>query len=143
MKKNVGVKGLAWTYTYPTPPLLIHNDVNYGPTLSKFMSEYQRQNHTKANFLTIAGYNAGLVIQKTLATSASLNPLAMRKAITGFSGKLSTIDGLFKVNEFGAQIGETLPVGQLHLKHGKLAMEVVFPATMRTAKPRYPSPRVP
>ncbi len=140
MEKNVGVKGLAWTYTYPTPPLLVHKNINYGPTLSKFMSNYQQQNHSDANFLTIAGYNAGLVIQKTLATSASLDSLAMRKAISEFSGKLNTIDGQFKVNAFGAQIGETLPVGQLHLVHGKLVMEVVFPKRVSTAKARYPAP---
>jgi len=140
MKKNVGVKGLAWTFTYPTPPLLVHKNINYGPTLAEFMSSYQKEKHSSANFLTIAGYNSGLIIQKTLATSSSLEPLAMRKAIAGFSGQLNTIDGQFKVNAYGAQIGETLPVGQLHLVHGKLVMEVVFPKEVSTAKPRYPAP---
>ncbi|TAL87534.1 MAG: amino acid ABC transporter substrate-binding protein [Rhodanobacter sp.] len=141
MEKNVGPEGLAWTYTYPTPPLLVHKNINYGPTAGEFLKEYQQQNHREVNFLTIAGYNAGLIMQKTLETSTSLDPLAMRRAIAGFSGKLRTIDGMFRVNADGAQIGETLPVGQIQPMHGKLGMQIVFPSAVSTAKARYPAPK--
>ncbi len=141
MKKNVGDKVLTWTYTYPTPPLLKHRRINYGPTLADFISSYTRDTRREVNFLTIAGYNAGLIIQKTLETSASLKPLAMRRAIGKFSGRIKTLNGLFKVNTEGAQIGETLPVGQLQRVNGKLRMEVVYPLKVKTAEARYPAPR--
>lgn len=140
MEKNVGTKGLAWTYTYPTPPLLVHHDINYGPTLEEFVNSYEKETGHEVNFLTIAGYNAGLIIQKTLATAKEVNAHSMRAAVSAFSGHVRTLDGEFKINDEGAQIGETLPVGQLQLVGGKLKMEVVYPSGIRTAKPRYPAP---
>jgi len=140
LKSNVGVKALSYTYTYPTPPLLRYNKVNLGMGIDKFEKEFKKYSGKTPNFLNIAGYNVGLIIQKTLATSPKFDQLSFRKAIDGFSGKVFTLDGLFKVNKEGAQIGEVLPVAQFVPKNGKLKMNIVYPPSMKTAEAVYPAP---
>ncbi len=140
LEKNVGVAGLAYTFTYPTPPLLRYEHVTYGPSISEFESEYQKATGKSVDFLTVAGYNAGLVIQKTLAESSSLGSRAMRKAVASFSGKLKTLNGEFKINQHGAQIGETLPVGQLIPKGKGLEVRVVYPPHVANGSAVYPAP---
>lgn len=142
MHQNVGAQALAYTYTYPTPPLLKYNKVSYGMGIDAFDAAYQKSTGKKVNFLTVAGYNAGLVIQKALDTAPSLSQLALRKAIGNFSGKLMTLNGEFKINAEGAQIGEELPVGQLQPEAGKQEnkMVVVYPEKIATGKFVYPAP---
>ena len=126
MEQNVGVSELAGTYTYPTPPLLVYNKVNYGLGMNAFSKVFQKSTKSAPNFLNVAGYNAGLVIQNTLENTQGLAQLQLRKSLYTFSGKMFTLDGLFKINAIGAQIGESLPVGQL-LKSGKgLAVKFVY-----------------
>jgi len=140
LKSNVGEKGLAYGYTYPTPPLLRYNKVNFGMGIDKFEKEFKKYSGNVPNFLNIAGYNVGLIVEKTLNTSTRFNQLAFRKAITRFSGKVFTLDGLFKVNKKGAQIGEMLPVAQFVPENGKLKMNIVYPKSMKTADAVYPAP---
>ena len=97
-------KTLDYTYTYPTPPLLRYNKVNLGMGINRFEKVYKKDTGKEVNFLTVAGYNTGLIIQKTLETSGSFNQSAFRKAIASFSGKVTTLDGTFKINKAGAQI---------------------------------------
>lgn len=142
LHQNVGAQGLAYTYTYPTPPLLKYNKVNYGMGIDDFDAAYKKATGKAVNFLTVAGYNAGLVIQKALDTAPKLTQLGLRHAITGFSGKLMTLNGRFKINAEGAQIGEDLPVGQLQPEAGQKMnkMVVVYPADVATGKFVYPAP---
>ena len=126
MEQNVGVAGLAGTYTYPTPPLLVYNKVNYGLGMNAFRSAFQRASHSAPNFLDVAGYNAGLVIQKALENTTGLSQLQLRKSLYTFSGKMFTLDGLFKLSPTGAQIGETLPVAQLVKAGNGLAVKMVY-----------------
>lgn len=140
LEKNVGAKGLAYTFTYPTPPLLRYESTTLGPSISAFESDYQKATGSSVNFLTVAGYNVGLIIQKTLATASSLDQLAMRRAVSSFSGRIKTLDGTFKISDEGAQIGETLPVGQLIPKAGKLEVRVVYPASVANGPAVYPAP---
>ncbi|WP_242848345.1 ABC transporter substrate-binding protein [Sulfobacillus thermosulfidooxidans] len=100
-------------YTYPAPPLLSFSQVNYGLNTSQFEQAYKQATGQSANFLSIAGYNTGLIIQKTLETANSLSQLSLRHAVSHFSGSLTTLDGTFKINSEGAQVGETLPVGKI------------------------------
>jgi branched-chain amino acid transport system substrate-binding protein len=137
--KNVGVNGLRYTYTYPTPPLLQYNrQVNYGPTIQEFTKMFQKATGSAPNFLNVAGYNAGLIIQKILATAPSLSQLALRKAAQEISGKIFTLDGLFKINAEGAQIGESLPVAQLQPSGQGLKVVKVWPEPAGMAI--YPAP---
>ncbi|MCY0869534.1 MAG: ABC transporter substrate-binding protein, partial [Firmicutes bacterium] len=116
-EKNFPIKVLSGLYTYLAPPFIRVKGVNFGPTLPVFERIFSRAMHSQVNFLNVAGYNTGLIIEKTLETSPSLNQLAMRHAIARFSGKIITLDGRFAVDASGAQVGEYLPVGQV-LAHG-------------------------
>lgn len=126
MEQNVGVAGLAGTYTYPTPPLLRYNKVNYGLGINAFTTAFEKTGGGAPNFLNVAGYNAGLVIQKTLENTNGLAQLDLRKSMYTFSGKMFTLDGLFKLDSTGAQMGETLPVGQMVNSGKGLAIKVVY-----------------
>jgi branched-chain amino acid transport system substrate-binding protein len=107
--KAVGDAALQGTYTYPTPPLYGFNKVDYGLGMDEFVKAFEAEhNGTNVNFLHIAGYNAGLVIGKALETSASLKQEDLRAAVAGFSGKLNTLDGAFKIDTTtGAQVGSS------------------------------------
>jgi branched-chain amino acid transport system substrate-binding protein len=143
LRQNVGPQRLAYTFTYPTPPLLKYNKVGFGMGIDDFQKAYNQATGKKANFLTVAGYNGGLVIQKTLATASKLTQLSMRHAVAQFSGKLFTLNGLFKIRDDGAQIGEALPVGQLQPQKGQKnnKMVVVYPSKIATGKLIYPAPK--
>ena len=131
LEQNVGAKTLTDTYTYPTPPLLAYNSgVNYGMTISQFTQAFQSANGSAPNFLDIAGYNTGLAIQKTLETAKSLSQLDLRAA----AGKIHmfTLDGEFTINQEGAQMGETLPVGQIQASGSGLKTVIIYPSSVAT-----------
>lgn len=141
MIKSVGVKGLLYTYSYPTPPIFGYNDVNYGMGLNDFVKAYESaENVTNVNFLNIAGYTTGLVIQKALETATSLSQKDLKAAVEGFSGNLKTLDGAFKINSEGAQVGELLPVAQFQPAGSGLKPVVVYPANLATGSAIYPAP---
>ncbi|MFI5368443.1 MAG: ABC transporter substrate-binding protein, partial [Spirochaetia bacterium] len=139
--KAVGDTALQYTYTYPTPPLYGFNKVDYGLGMDDFVKVFEAaQNVTNVNFLNIAGYNAGLVIQKALETSAGLKQEDLRAAVAGFSGRLNTLDGAFKIDSAtGAQVGELLPVAQFQPSGGALKPVIVHPGDLATGMPIYPA----
>ncbi|MHB8454684.1 MAG: ABC transporter substrate-binding protein [Acidiferrobacterales bacterium] len=140
-RKNIGSETLAYKYTYPTPPLLVYNKVNYGMGLDTFQRAFRHANQKDANFLNIAGYNAGLVIQKSLETATSMEQLALRRAVENFSGKLHTLDGPFRIDPVtGAQIGENLPVGQFIPDKQGLGVRMLYPPELANGKAVYPAP---
>ncbi|MGH7120936.1 MAG: ABC transporter substrate-binding protein [Acetobacteraceae bacterium] len=141
MTKNVGVKTLAYTLTYPTAPLVVYPKVTDGMNTAEFTAAYKTASGTAANFLTVAGYNAGVVIQKMLATAPEFAQLSFHSALVEMSGKTDTLVGNFKINEDGAQIGELLPVAQLQPEGAGLKIVVVYPPDKATGKLVYPAPR--
>ncbi len=134
LTQNVGAKALSDTFTYPTPPLLAYNKgITYGLSLNAFAKAIKPQIKSAPNFLDIAGYQAGLVIQKTLETSKSLSQLDLRAA----AGRIRffTLDGQYKLAKSGAQLGELLPVAQLQpTKSGGVAPVIVYPQSVATGK---------
>lgn len=141
LKDNVGQDALYYTYTYPTPPLLKYNKVDLGMGMDKFEQAYKKETGKDVNFLTVAGYNVGLIMQKTLETADSFDQLAFRKAVADFSGKVMTLDGHFEIDATGAQVGEMLPVAQFVPKGAKgIAMNLVYPDHLKTAEAVYPAP---
>jgi len=135
MEQNVGKAGLENSFTYPTPPLVAYNkQVTYGPTIKQFSANWEKATHSTPNFLNVAGYNVGLILQKTLATSKSLSQLSLRDAAASFSGKIFTMDGLYEINGEGAQTGETLPVAQLQPTKSGLKIVIVYPKSKATGK---------
>jgi branched-chain amino acid transport system substrate-binding protein len=138
--KNVGPAALAYTYTYPTPPLVKYNAVTYGPGIDAFTRQFQAATGSAPNFLNVAGYNAGLIIQDTLAHAKSLDQLALRQAAGSLSGGLTTLDGPFAIDSTGAQTGEPLPVAQLIPSGSTPKIVVVYPPSVATGSAVYPAP---
>lgn len=140
MTKNVGEKAMAYTYTYPTPPLVSYTDTNLGPNTATFVNEYKAATKEEPNFLNVSGFNTGLIMQQMLALSPTFKQEAMHQALMDMSGKTKTIIGDFKINENGAQLGELFPVAQLVPSSSGLKVTVVYPQDKATAKPVYPAP---
>ena len=81
------------------------------------------------------------MLEKTLATAASLEQLELRRAMFSLSGILKTLDGTFELDPTGAQIGEITPLGQLVVdEHDHLKIVTVWPHAVATGKPIYPRP---
>ncbi|MGH7042901.1 MAG: ABC transporter substrate-binding protein [Acetobacteraceae bacterium] len=84
----------------------------------------------------LQGYETGLVLQQALAQAKSLDQLAIRHAVFSLSGKLTTLDGPFVLDPDGAQLGETLPLGQVRPNgKGGLKLVVVYPPNLANGKP--------
>jgi branched-chain amino acid transport system substrate-binding protein len=141
LTKNVGAKTLAYTYTYPTPPLVQYPHVSYGLNTADFVAAFSAANHSAPNFLDAAGYNTGLIIQDMLGTAPKFTQLSFREALTGMSGKTTTLLGEFKINSHGAQLGQLLPVAQLVPENGTNKMVVVYPEDKATGNPVFPAPQ--
>ncbi len=133
--KNVGAAGLEGVFTYVTS-----NEIEYKPNFGMTAAEFKEAWHKaypdgkyEFGFNAIAGYTVGLVLERTLATTASLDQLALRDAVHGLSGKLTTLDGPFELDpETGAQLGEITPIGQMRANGH---VDVVWPPELATGKP--------
>jgi len=143
LEKNVGAKGLQYVYSYVTSSVINYKP-NFGMTLAEFKTAWNKKyagGHVEFGFNSVAGYTTGLVLEKALATTDSMDQLALRKAIFAQSGKLKTLDGDFMLDEHGAQIGEITPLGQL-VSDGKGGVKfvTVVPHDLANGKPVYPAP---
>ncbi len=138
--KNVGAKALAYTYTYPTPPLVVFNKVTLGPTTAAFVKAFSDSTHAPPNFLNAAGFNNGLIIQEMLARAPQFTQLDFHQALMDMSGKTTTLLGAFKINANGAQLGELLPVAQIVPQGGGNKFIVVYPQDKATGSAVYPAP---
>jgi branched-chain amino acid transport system substrate-binding protein len=142
LEKNVGNKGLEYVYTY-VPSSALDYQAEFGMNLREFKAAWQKKYadaHVEFGFNSVAGYTTGLVLEKTLAVTESLDQLVLRQAVFSLSGKLKTLDGTFELDEIGAQIGEITPIGQLQPKGGELDLVTVYPHDVATGKPVYPAP---
>ncbi len=141
-QKDVGTAGLAYTYTYATNYFHNYTNVNEGMTSSAFLSAISKAYPGSDNTLGLLGYNTGLVIQATLKNATDLSQIALRNALTKISGTLNTVDGNFKINAQGAQIGELLPLGQLvpNSNNTAVKLNVVYPTSQANASAVYPMP---
>jgi branched-chain amino acid transport system substrate-binding protein len=142
LKKTVGAKGLEYVFTY-VPSSVIEYKPEFGMSLPQFRDAWHKKytdGKVEFGFNSVAGYTTGLVLDKALGTTESMDQLALRKAIFGLSGKLKTIDGTFELDETGAQIGEITPLGQI-VPDGKgdLKFVVVYPHDVASGKPVYPA----
>ena len=142
LKKTVGEKGLEYVFTY-VPSSVIQYKPEFGMALPEFRDAWHKKyadGKVEFGFNSVAGYTTGLVLDKALGTTESMDQLALRKAIFGLSGKLKTIDGTFELDETGAQIGEITPLGQI-LPDGKgdLKFTVVYPHEVASGSPVYPA----
>jgi len=136
--KNVGAEGLAGLFTYVSS-IWINYPTDVGMTLDQFHDAWRRaypeEGGVEFGYNSIVGYTSGLVIERTLATTASMEQLALRKAVADLSGKLKTLDGEFILDETGAQIGEITPIGQLSVDGKGMKITTVFPHELANGKP--------
>ena len=121
---------------------------DYGMNRQEFEEAFEQ--YVKANniqgvefgYNAIAGYQAGLVIERALAVADSLDQLELRRAVFTLSGHMDTLVGPFVLAQDGSQSGELDPLGQiLPPKAGStdLGLNIVWPADQATAKPIYPA----
>ncbi|HWG81114.1 MAG TPA: amino acid ABC transporter substrate-binding protein [Stellaceae bacterium] len=142
LEKNVGDKGLNGIFTY-VPSSEIAYKSEFGMSLPEFKKAWDKkygEGKVEFGFNSVAGYTTGLVLEKALSVTDSMDQLALRKAIFSLSGKLKTLDGTFALDQNGAQIGEITPLGQLKSEDGHIKFVTVFPHDVANGKPIYPAP---
>jgi branched-chain amino acid transport system substrate-binding protein len=139
LTKTVGAAGLTNVYSY-VPASAYDYKPNFGPTREQFHvmweKAYPSGSGVEFGANAIYGMVTGLVIERALATTADLSQLGIHNAVQGLTGNLTTLDGDFKLDDTGAQIGEITPIGQLQADgKGGLNFVVVYPTDMATGKP--------
>jgi branched-chain amino acid transport system substrate-binding protein len=143
LEKNVGGKGLNYVFTY-VPSSEIAYETNFGMPLKDYSVAWHNKyadSQVEFGFNSVAGYTTGLILEKALAVTDSLDQLELRKALFSLSGNLRTLDGTFALDPTGAQIGEITPLGQLALdENGHLKFVTVYPHDVANGKPVYPRP---
>ncbi len=143
MLKTVGLDGMKYVFTH-IPAYKVEHKVTTGMTTAEYHKAWDKaypNTSVSFGFNSVVGYNTGLVIEKALAETKSLDQLDLRKALFSLSGRLSTLAGTFELNKEGAQIGELMPLGQLVPDNkGGLKTVVVYPSKLATGEPIYPAP---
>ena len=140
--KTVGAAGLDGVFTYVTSAVVPYKP-EVGMTVTEFHDAWNHAypgSEVHFGFNSIAGYMTGLVIERTLATTKSLDQMALHDAVFGLSGKLKTLDGTFELDKTGAQIGELTPIGQIKAVGKDIEMTVVYPPEFANGKPVFAKP---
>ena len=138
------------TFTLAYPPLVEYTPQEasklgltwFGPTLPEFEQMWENFTHTPPNFLGIAGFNAGLIIQLAIEDAGTLNQTALKQAVlSDVSGKVMTIDGIFNVTSNGMQVGENpIPAQVFVWPNGTTTVNLLYPSTYANATAIYPEP---
>ena len=143
LEKNLGGKAMNYVFTYVTSMDLAYK-AEFGMSLKEYSDAWHKKyadTHVEFGFNSIAGYTTGLVLEKALAVSTSLDQLELRKAIFSLSGNLKTLDGTFELDANGGQIGELTPIGQFVPDEGeKPKLVTMWPHELANGKPIYPRP---
>jgi branched-chain amino acid transport system substrate-binding protein len=143
LEKNLGGKALNYVFTYVTSMDLAYK-AEFGMSLKEYSDAWHKKyadSHVEFGFNSIAGYTTGLVLEKALGITTSLDQLELRKAIFSLSGNLKTLDGTFELDASGGQIGELTPIGQFVADEAdKPKLVTVWPHELANGKPIYPRP---
>ena len=137
--KNVGQDGLSGIFTYVSA-IWIKYPNEVGMNLDQFREAWHKaypDDGVEFGYNSIVGYTSGLVIERALATTASMEQLALRKAVGDLSGKLKTLDGEFMLDDTGAQIGEITPIGQMAPDGKAMKIITVFPHDVANGRPEF------
>ena len=79
--------------------------------------------HVEFGFNSVAGYTTGLVLEKMLSVTQSMDQLALRQAAFDLSGKLKTLDGTFErlsFEDFVPAVSEGVAFEGEFCRHGEL-----------------------
>ncbi len=148
MQTNGVADQLADTYALASPAVYEFK-VNYGLNRDQFKAAFEhwvesrRLTGVEFGYNALAGYQAGLVIERSLAVAASLDQLELRRAVFTLSGTLQTLAGPFELAPDGSQSGLITPLAQImpgQADSKEAVINVVWPADLATAKPIYPAP---
>ncbi len=148
MATNGVADQLLYSYTLAGPAAYQFN-VNYGLDLPHFKHafvEWAEAHNPGVEFgyNAVAGYHAGLVIEKALAAADSLDQLELRRAVFSLSGTLETLAGKFELAPDGSQNGLIAPMGQVVPSKADAkappGFTIVAPPELATAAPIYPAP---
>lgn len=136
LQKTAGNDALLNTFTY-VPATNIKYKTSFGMDIDQFKSAYRKLYGatTDVGFNAVSGYNTGLIIQKSLATTDSMAALDMRKAVFALSGKLTTLDGAFELNPDGSQVGDLMPIGQIQGTSSAVKLVPVYPEDLAKGQP--------
>ncbi len=143
IEHNVGARALAYTYTYPTPPLVHYAKVSYGMDTASFAQTFEQATHKAPTYLDCVGYNTGLMVEGMLGTAEHFSQADFHQALAQLSGKTRTLLGAFALSPEGAQTGQYFPIGQI-VPDGKdlkdLKVQLVYPPQVATAPAVIPAP---
>lgn len=114
---------------------------DFGPTPAAFTQAFKKKFGFTPGYHAAGGYVAGLVLQHAIEQAGSVEPKAVAKALndmnaTTFYGKVK-----FATDpaSHGLQVGHEMVLAQWQKgKDGKLASQVVYPESARTAPILYP-----
>jgi len=118
LSRAAGVGALAGTYSYAFPPFVPRQPPNLGLGSGELAAALDPRRPSRLNFLNVAGYNTGLVIGMALRFAGDPTQLGLRAALFRVSGRIRTLDGTFRLNAEGAQVGELPSVAELLRGHG-------------------------
>lgn len=96
---------------------------------SRFMSTY----NIAPNYEAAEAYATGLVLEKAIIDSGSLNSTVVRQQLS--SENFYTFYGHFQIDSTGKQIGHTMVVAQW--QNGQ--KQTIWPTSVATASPLYPA----
>lgn len=103
-------------------------------TSSGFLSQFQTKFNLVPNYEAANGYNGGLILQKGIADSGSLNSTTVRNQLS--SESFYTFFGKFQIGSTGINTGHTMVVAQW--QNG--VKQTVWPRVVATSPFVYPMP---
>ena len=138
IQKNVGVSALTNIFSY-VPASNYEYKPEIGMTQKEFRAAWDKKYPPGSGVAfganAIYGYMTGLVVQRTLETTKSLDQMDIHNAVFALSGNLKTLDGTFTLRKDGAQIGEVTPLGQLQASgKDELSLVAVYPPDLANGK---------
>ena len=138
IEKNVGISALTNTFSY-VPASNYEYKPEVGMTQKEFRAAWDKKYPPGSGVAfganAIYGYMTGLVVERTLATTKSLDQMDIHDAVFALSDKLKTLDGTFTLRKDGAQIGEVTPLGQLQpAGKNELNLVAVYPPDLANGK---------
>lgn len=128
--KGVGVAGIKGLFTY-VPGVSMHYKPTIGMTADQFHAIWDKtypDGKVPYGLNAAVGYTTGLAVGAMLAHAPNLTQLGLRQGLYAVSGKMTTIDGPFHLDDEGQQTGELNPIGQLSADgEGGVKLTVVYP----------------
>jgi branched-chain amino acid transport system substrate-binding protein len=106
-----------------------------GPTPEEFFSKFVSVYGKEPDFVAAQGYNVGIIIEKCIQETGTLDDLALREVAKG--AQFKTFYGDFKTDSNGNQIGHKMVVVQWQ----KGEKVIVYPDSIAQAKIVYPMTR--